>query len=61
MGTQLPIRTLEATTKEVYVDVNDLLIRLMMMREKESSESERKPYDKIIKLLENMRLEGHKK
>jgi hypothetical protein len=56
MGTQLPIRTLEASTKEVYVDVNDLLIR-----EKESSELERKSYDKIIKLLENMRLEGHKK
>ena len=62
MGTNnLPIRTLEASTKEVYVDVNDLIMRLMVMREKELSEAERKPYDKILKLLEQMRVEGHKK
>ncbi len=55
------IRTIEVSTKEVYVDVNDLIIKLMTMREKELTDAERKPYQKILKLLEDMRVEGHKK
>ena len=53
------IRTAEASTQDVYVDVNDLIIDLMMEAEKADNASEREAYKKIIQKLTDLRNNRH--
>lgn len=49
------IRTSEAPTQDVFVDVNDLIIDLMMAADKADNASEREAYKKVIKKLTDIR------
>lgn len=53
------IRTAEASTQDVFVDINDLIIDLMMEAEKTDSDAERKAYRKVIQKLTELRNKGH--
>ena len=54
-----PIRTVEANTQEVYLDINDLVIWLLLEAEKSSNETERKVYKKVALKITEMRKKGH--
>jgi hypothetical protein len=54
------IRTLEVNSSEVFVDVNDLLIELMLEADRCTSEPERKAYQALIHKLTEIRNKGHK-
>ena len=56
-----PLRTVEATTQEVYLDINDLVIWLLIEAEKTSTEAERKVYKKVALKITEMRKKGHNK
>lgn len=55
------IRTAEATTQDIFIDANDLIIDLMIEAEKASTELERKTYKKVIQKLTDLRNKSHGK
>jgi len=57
----MKIRTTEATTKEVFIDANDLIIDLMLMVENAVTDGERKALKKVIQRLNELRKQGHMK
>ena len=57
----MKIRTTEATTKEVFIDANDLIIDLMLMVETATNEGEKKALKKVIQRLNDLRKQGHMK
>lgn len=56
---EMKIRTAEASTQDVFVDVNDLIIDLMMAAENAPNDSERKAYKKVIQKLTELRNNAH--
>ena len=55
------VRTVESNTTDVYVDVNDLIIDLMLEAERSSSEIERTTLKRVINKLTKMRNRSHKR
>ena len=55
------IRTLETQTSEVYVDVNDLIIELLLEVDRCESEPEKEAYRSLVTRLTEMRDKGHKR
>jgi hypothetical protein len=51
----MKIRTAEASTQDIFVDINDLIIDLMMEAENADNESERKVYRRLIEKLTTLR------
>lgn len=51
----MKIRTAEAATQDVFVDINDLIIDLMMEAENADNDSERKVYRRLIEKLTALR------
>lgn len=56
---EVKIRAVEAATQDVFVDVNDLIIDLMMAAEESNNEVERRAYKKIIQKLTDVRNKAH--
>lgn len=54
------IRTIEAQSTEVYVDVNDLLIELLLEADRCTSEPERKAIHSLVQRLTDLRNKAHK-
>lgn len=54
------IRTVEVSSTEVYVDVNDLIIELLVELDNSSSESEKKILRALVQKLTDIRNKGHK-
>jgi hypothetical protein len=54
------IRSIESNTTEVYVDVNDLIIELLLEVDKAQSEHEKKAYRSLISRLTEIRDKSHK-
>jgi len=55
MSNGVKIRTVEATTQDVFVDVNDLIVDLMLVAENTTNEHERAAYKKVIQKLTALR------
>jgi len=53
------LRVVESTTQEVFVDVNDLIIDLMLAAEASTNETERRTYKKVIQKLTDVRGKAH--
>lgn len=58
---EVKIRTTEAQTREVFVDVNDLIIELMMDEQNASSQEVKAAIRAIIKKLTGLRKQGHER
>ena len=56
---EVKIRAVEAPTQDVFVDVNDLIIDLMMAAEEASNDNERRAYKKVIQKLTDVRNKAH--
>jgi len=54
------IRVIEVSTKEVYIDINDLIIDLLLKMENAQNDSERKVYKELSDKLSSMRDKAHK-
>lgn len=54
------IRTVEISSTEVYVDVNDLIIELLVELDNSSSEQEKKILRSLVNRLTDIRNKGHK-
>lgn len=57
---EIAIRTTKAQTKEVFVDVNDLIIKLMLIEQDASSPAVKDFIKNLIKDLTEIRKKGHK-
>ena len=57
----IDVRTVEAPSKETFIDANDLLIELMMELENCTSEEGKKAYRKLIKRITEIRNQPRKK
>lgn len=55
----MKIRTAESPTTDVFVDVNDLIIDLMMKAESATNDYERKAYKNVIQKLTDLRNKAH--
>lgn len=53
------IRTKEIDDKEVYIDVNDLMVELLRDLEKCATEAEKKVYQDIVNKLVELRKKAH--
>lgn len=58
---QIKARTTEAQTREVFVDVNDLIIDLMLEKENVSNQAAREAMQKMIDKLIEIRKLGHQR
>lgn len=56
---EMKVRTTEATTREVFVDINDLIIDLMLEVEKATSQDAKSAIKQLINKLTKLRNEGH--
>lgn len=54
------IRTVEISSTEVYVDVNDLIIELLVELDNSSSEQEKKILRALVNRLTEIRNKGHR-
>lgn len=54
------VRCVEISDKEVFIDVNDLIIELMIKANQAVSETERKVYTDLVETLSNARNNAHK-
>lgn len=57
---EVKIRTAESATSDVYINVNDLIIELMLEAEKASTQAEKQYIKELIARLVRKRNEGHK-
>ena len=55
------VRTTEISDKEVYVDVNDLIIELLYEIDRSSVEAEKKAYRALVVRLTAIRDKAHSK
>ena len=55
------VRTVETQTAEVYVDVNDLIIELLLEVDRCQTDPEKDVYRSLVARLTEMRDKGHKK
>jgi len=55
------VRTLETQTSEVYVDVNDLIIELLLEVDRCQTDPEKEAYRSLVSRLTEMRDKGHKR
>jgi len=54
------VRCVEVTDKEVFVDVNDLIIELMLKANKATSDIEKRVYTDLVETLSQIRSSAHK-
>lgn len=57
----IKVRTTEAATREVFVDVNDLIIELMMDEQNANSQVEKDAIRRVINKLTELRKVGHER
>ena len=57
---EIKVRTAESTTSDVYVNVNDLIIELMLEAEKADTQAEKQCIKNLIAKLVRRRNESHK-
>lgn len=55
------VRSTEVSDKEVYVDVNDLIIELLLEMDRCSTEAEQKVYRALVARLTSIRDKAHHK
>jgi len=55
------IRTIETQTTEVYVDINDLIIALLLEIDRRQSDLEKDVLRQLVTRLTEMRDKGHKR
>lgn len=53
------IRTVEASTQDVFVNVNDLLLDIMRSMDKAKNDAERLTYKKLVNRLTDIRDRTH--
>ena len=58
---EVKVRTTEAQTREVFVDVNDLIIELMMDEQNATSQDAKAAIRTVIKKLTELRKQGHER
>lgn len=58
---EMKVRTAENTNSDIYMNINDLIIDLMMEAEKSDNQAERAFIKKLIAKLVSKRNEAHKK
>lgn len=54
------VRVVELPSKEVYIDINDLIIELLVKADNASNEHEKKVYRELSEKLSTMRDKAHK-
>jgi hypothetical protein len=54
------VRAVELVTKEVYIDVNDLIIEFLSKADKANCEAEKKVYKELVDKLTSIRERAHK-
>jgi hypothetical protein len=54
------IRLKELSDKEIYIDVNDLIIEMLLKADNANNESEKRVYKEIADRLSNIRNKAHK-
>lgn len=54
------MRSIESDTSEVFINVNDLIIELLLEVDKAQTEHEKKAYRALITRLSDIRDRGHK-
>lgn len=55
------VRSLEIQTQEVYIDVNDLIIELLLEIERCQTDSEKDAYRALVARLTDVRDKSHKR
>lgn len=54
------VRSIETSSTEIYVDVNDLIIELLLEIDKSQCEPEKKAYRSLVIRLTDIRDKSHK-
>lgn len=54
------VRVIELSSKEVYVDINDLIIEFLLKADDASSEQEKKVYRELADKMSSIRDKAHK-
>lgn len=58
---EVKVRTTEAQTRDIFVDVNDLIIELMMDEQNATSQEAKQAIRKVIAKLTELRKQGHER